>query len=86
MEESQDFFDSDEGVVSNSETIPMKDRLQRIQDNLYLDHLNKEEKEQVVSLINDYTSLFHLPADLLPATDVLQHSIYATDEVPVFVK
>ena len=83
LEESEDFFGSDE---SDTETVPTKDRLQRIEDNLRLDHLNKEEKEHVLALIKDYTSLFHLPGDSLPATDVLQHSIHTTDEVPVFVK
>ena len=83
LEESEDFFDSDE---SDTETVPTKDRLQRIEDSLHLDHLNKEEKEHVLALIKDYTSLFHLPGDSLPATDVLQHSIHTTDEVPVFVK
>ena len=86
LEESENFFDSDEDDASNSETIPTKDRLQRIQDNLRLDHLNKEEREHVISLIKDYTSLFYLPGDPLPATNILQHSIYTTDEVPVFVK
>ena len=85
MEESEDFFDSDEDNASNSETTPTKDRLQRIQDNLRLDHLGRE-REHMVNLIKDYKSLFHLPGDPLPAADVLQHSIHTTDEIPVFVK
>ena len=83
LEESEDFFGSEN---SDIESVPTKDRLQQIEDSLRLNHLNKEEKEHVLGLIKKYTSLFHLPGDPLPATNVLQHSIHTTDEVPVFVK
>ena len=83
LEVSEDFFGSDE---SDTETVPTKDQLQRIEDNLRFYHLNKEENEHVLALIKDYTSLFHLPGDSLPAADVLQQSIHTTDEVPVLVK
>ena len=82
-DESEDFFESD---YSENENLLPQDRLKQIIDMLRLDHLNEEEKEHVKKLVSEYSQLFHLPGDKLPATGVLQHTITTTDDAPVFIK
>ena len=53
---------------------------------LRLDHLNKEERQHVESLIKKYADQFHLPGESLGATNVLQHNNPTTDDQPIFSK
>ena len=57
-----------------------------IKELLRLDHLNKEERQHVVSLIKKYTDRFHIPGKPLGALNLLQHNIPRTDDQSIFSK
>ena len=63
-----------------------KDRENSIEELLRLDHLNKEEKQNVENLIKKYADRFHIAGEPLRATTVLQHNIPTTDDQPIFSK
>lgn len=44
------------------------------------------ETEPVIQMMKEYPELFHLPGDQLPATHILQHTIFTTDDALVFAK
>lgn len=53
---------------------------------LRLDHLNKEEKEAILSLCRKYSQLFHAPDTPLSATTHTKHFIRTSTETPVYTK
>lgn len=53
---------------------------------LRTDHLNSEEKDNLVSLILKHTERFHLPTDCLGSTNAAKHSIPTINEVPIHTK
>lgn len=53
---------------------------------LRLEHLNREETNDVASLINEHNDLFRLPGDNLGHTSVIAHRITTTDEQPIHTK
>jgi hypothetical protein len=53
---------------------------------LRLEHLNEEERKNVEVLIRKNQDRFHLPGETLEGTDILQHEIITTDEIPINVK
>ncbi|KMQ89530.1 enzymatic polyprotein endonuclease reverse [Lasius niger] len=69
-------------VISNNLT----QRLKLLKENLQLNHLNEEEKQSILPVIEDYNDIFHLPGDKLKGTNRISHSIITTDNVPVCVK
>jgi len=62
------------------------DRVSAIMQLLRLEHLNPEEADNVKSLILNRSDRFHLPHDKLEATNVTQHFIPTTDEIPIHTK
>jgi len=60
-----------------------EDRLFKIIDLLRLEHLNKEEQENIIKLIANSLDRFHIPGEKLTATHVLQHQITTTDDHPI---
>jgi len=59
---------------------PKKDRLTEITKLLKLEHLDTQEKKNVINLISDSQDRFHIPGEKLTATHVLQHQILTTDD------
>lgn len=53
---------------------------------LRLDHLNHEEKENVLSLVKRHQDRFHLPEDTLGKTAFTFHKIPTIDDVPINTK
>lgn len=53
---------------------------------LRLDHLNEEEKANVIRLVTNYAERFQLPGEPLGATNVLKHRIPTTNDQPINVK
>ena len=51
-----------------------------------MDHLNKEEKQNIVNLISDYSDIFLISGDKLPCTDKVEHEIVTENNVPIHVK
>ncbi|XP_033362977.1 uncharacterized protein LOC117241106 [Bombus vosnesenskii] len=61
-------------------------RYEKINELLRLEHLNEEEKENVKKLIRNNQDRFHIPRDTLEATEVLEHRIITTDNIPINTK
>lgn len=53
---------------------------------LRLDHLNVEEKANIVSMVTKHLDRFHLPDEKLEITNAVQHFIPTIDEVPIHTK
>jgi len=53
---------------------------------LRLDSLNSEEKDSLISLIQNHSDRFHLPFDNLEHTNATQHFIPTINEVPIHTK
>ncbi|XP_056641536.1 uncharacterized protein LOC130448273 [Diorhabda sublineata] len=49
-------------------------------------HMNKEEKQKIISLCKEYSDLFLKPGDKLTFTSNVKHIIRTKDEVPVHTK
>ena len=60
-----------------------ENRLAQIIELLRLEHLNEQEKENVIKLIKNSQDQFHVPGEKLTATPVLQHRIITTDDQPI---
>ncbi len=61
-------------------------REEKLMKILRLDHLNDEEKEFILKDCLEYSDLFYLEGDQLTCTDLIEHKIPTTDDVPVYVK
>jgi Reverse transcriptase (RNA-dependent DNA polymerase). len=59
------------------------DRAQTVKSLLRLEHLNIEEKDSIDKLLEEFAGDFHIPGEILGATDVLQHRIPTTDNTPI---
>lgn len=51
-----------------------------------MDHLNVEEKANIVSMVTKHLDRFHLSDEKLEITNAIQHSISTIDEVPIHTK
>jgi hypothetical protein len=63
-----------------------EDTFDRVMEVLRLEHLNEEGRKNVEVLIRKNQDRFHLPGETLEGTDILQHEIITTDEIPINVK
>lgn len=72
-----------ESSVNNFEN---SNRLDVLQSNLRLDHLNSEEKSELLNLCKSYSDIFFLPNDCLTHTETLQHEIKTTTSTPISTK
>jgi hypothetical protein len=50
-------------------------RAEEVLKQLSLDHLNKEERQQIEKTCTDYHDIFHLPGDVLNSTIAVKHEI-----------
>jgi len=72
--------------TSNSISTSDRDRTDLILQLLRLDSLNSEEKDSLISLIQDHSDRFHLPFDELEHTNATQHFIPTINEIPIHTK
>ncbi|XP_048511338.1 uncharacterized protein LOC125500979 [Athalia rosae] len=63
-----------------------KERVTRIIEGLRMDHLNAEERQHVVQVLNEFQDCFHLPGDRLGKTNTLAHQIPTTDDAPIHTR
>jgi hypothetical protein len=61
-------------------------RYSELKECLRMEHLNKEEKEHVQTLVKRHKNLFKLPSEPLTLTDKITHKINTTDNTPINVK
>lgn len=61
-------------------------RLDKLNQTLRTDHLNKEEKESLIELCMEYNHIFHLEGDKLTATDTVMHEIPTNSNKPINTK
>lgn len=61
-------------------------KLRNILPTIRQDHLNAEEKGEIMKLIRDYADIFYDPNETLGTTNLTEHEIKTTDEVPVYSK
>lgn len=54
--------------------------------NIRTDHLNKEEKEEILILCKKYIQLFYKESDQLTATNGTRHVIRLSDEEPIHIR
>jgi hypothetical protein len=71
---------------SSNKSEPQNTRYSKLNKCLRLEHLNKEEKTHVQTLIKKHENLFKLPEELLTLTDKISHKINTTDNIPINVK
>lgn len=71
---------------SNSQKPNKNDRIKLLKENIRTDHMNKEEKESLIQICENFKDIFHLPGDLLTSTKSIKHDIVTTDPSPIFTK
>lgn len=74
---------------TTDEPVPVenfRDPTTRVFDQLRLDHLNREEKTNLLKLIADYEHIFHVEGQQLTFTNAVKHRINTKDDVPIHVK
>lgn len=90
-------FSLSEPIVAhlfNEQTIPTPKldtynnnaRTREVLSRLRIDHLNPEEKINLVNLCSEYSDVFYLEDEPLTFTNRIKHSINTTDELPVHSK
>lgn len=73
--------------VTDEEIPEISDRSKgRIFDQLRLDHLNNEEKINLLKMIADYEDIFFIEGQQLTFTSVVKHKITTSDESPIHTK
>uniref|UniRef100_A0A1B6E8Y4 RNA-directed DNA polymerase n=1 Tax=Clastoptera arizonana TaxID=38151 RepID=A0A1B6E8Y4_9HEMI len=50
------------------------------------DHMNSEEKQEILKLISEFSDIFHNENNSLTFTNQVKHFIKTTDEVPVYTR
>ena len=53
---------------------------------LDLNHLSEGERTSILEIVNDFSYQFHLSTDRLGSSNVTQHTIITTDEIPINTK
>ena len=62
------------------------DRRQLIKEQLRIDHLNEEEREEILKLCLEYSDIFYLEGDQLTFTNEIKHSIDTNNSRPIYTK
>lgn len=70
----------------NSEGKFESSRLNKLEQTLKTDHLNKEERKSLIDLCKEYNHIFHLEGDKLTATDTVMHEIPIKESTPINTK
>lgn len=61
-------------------------RLDLLRKSLRTEHLNKEERNTLVEICEEYNDIFHLDGDLLTCTNTVTHDIPTISEAPITAK
>ena len=61
-------------------------RTKEVISKLRTDHLNPEEKANLIRLCSQYPDVFYIEGENLTFTNKIKHSIKTTDELPVYTK
>lgn len=51
-----------------------------------LEHLNEEEKREIIKVIKEFSCIFPKENDVLTHTSTIKHEIKTTDEIPTYTK
>lgn len=73
-------------VISDRNEVNNEERIHLLNQNLRLDHLNKEESESIKSICEKFNDIFHLPNDMLSTTTAASHEIPTTNNIPIHTK
>jgi hypothetical protein len=67
--DSESLYTSEGALILTASAVSnVSNRLSSLNDHLRLDHLNSEERSFIVSLCEEFSDLFYLPADRLTCT------------------
>ena len=58
-------------------------RLNILEESINFNHLNFEEKDQILNLCREYNEIFYLPGDILSFTDAIKHTIPLLENSPI---
>lgn len=75
--------------ILNTELIrsmPMSNRVENVKSRLRTDHLNPEEKANLIAICSKYADIFHIEGEPLTFTNKIKHRIKTTDEIPIYTK
>ncbi|KAK0156981.1 hypothetical protein PV328_012050 [Microctonus aethiopoides] len=62
-------------------------RSELLKESTRIDHiLNKNEKIEIWNIIDEFQDVYHSPGDSLPYTNLIEHKIETSDEIPVNTK
>jgi hypothetical protein len=61
-------------------------RAQEVISRLRTDHLNEEEKANLITLCSRYSDVFYIDNEPLTFTNKIKHKINTTDEIPIYTK
>ena len=73
-------------VVSDAVVLAGKERVNKLGELLRLKHLSPNQLRDIESLLMKYADRFYLTGDIMPATNVIEHEIPATTNVPIRIK
>ena len=62
----------------------LAERLPKIMKHFDFSNLNNEEKASIIECMSEFPYSFKIDGDILGATDVMQHEIHTTDDLPTF--
>lgn len=63
-----------------------QETVETLHGNLRTDHINREEKDSLVALCNQYMDIHYLPEDALTSTNTLKHEVPLNTNVPIATK
>ncbi|AAA92249.1 ORF B [Trichoplusia ni TED virus] len=66
--------------------VEQSQRVDDVLSRLRTDHLNEEEKANLLRLCSRYSDVFYIDGEALTFTNKIKHRIRTTDEVPVYTK
>ena len=71
-----------------SEAIALKEneRVTKLRELLRLKHLSPNQFSDIDSLLTKYVDRFYLTGDIMPATNVIEHEIPTTTNIPIRIK
>lgn len=70
----------------NLEQIPDTSRINKVISKLRTDHLNEEEKINLVNICSKYADVFYIEGEPLSFTNKVKHRIRTVDDAPIYTK
>lgn len=69
-------------INSGNSKVQQGDRFQKLINSMRLDHLNSEERKEILDKIYSFSDIFHLEGEKLTCTDAVTHKIPLISNVP----